>query len=79
MDKQKLLNHELVPKHEILSEEEIEKVLDKYGVEKKELPKIKNNDPVVKAIEAEVGDVLEITRENPLAGKTEYYRVVIQS
>jgi len=79
VDKQKLLNHELVPKHEILSEEEIEKVLDKYGVEKKELPKIKNNDPVVKAIEAEVGDVLEITRENPLAGKTEYYRVVIQS
>jgi len=79
VDKQKLLNHELVPKHEILPEEEIQEILDKYGVKKEELPKIKDNDPVVKAIGAEVGDLLEITRENPLAGKTKYYRVVIQS
>ncbi|MFW5902436.1 MAG: DNA-directed RNA polymerase subunit H [archaeon] len=77
MDKEKLLNHELVPKHEILPEKEAEKVLKKYGITKKELPKVKSNDPVIKAIEAEEGDVIEITRDSPTAGETKYYRVVI--
>ncbi len=77
MDKETLLNHELVPKHEILSEKDAKKILEKYGITKKELPKIKTNDPVIKAIDAEEGDVIEITRDSPTAGKTKYYRVVI--
>ncbi len=78
MDKETLLNHELVPKHEVLSEEEAEKVLEEYGITKEELPKIYKNDPVAKAIEAEVGEVLEITRKSPTAGKSKYYRVVVK-
>jgi len=71
-----ILIHELVPSHAILSKSEIEKVfkdLD-FGIE--HLPKIKLNDPVVKSIDAEKGDILEITRDSPTAGTFITYRLV---
>ncbi len=76
MNKDTLLNHHLVPKHEILSKKEGEKILEKYGVTPEKLPAIKENDPVAKAIEAKEGQILKITRESPTAGKTHYYRLV---
>ena len=59
-------DHMLVPKHEIMTEEEISE----------DLPKIKSNDPVVKAIGAEPGNVLRITRESQTAGVFVTYRIV---
>lgn len=69
--------HKLVPKHEIASEEEREKILKKYGVEAHQLPKIKSRDPVAKAIGATSGDILKITRESPTAGEVVVYRYVL--
>ncbi len=76
MDKEKILDHDLVPEHEILDEEEAEEVKEEYGATEEELPKIKKNDAVVKSINAEPGDLIKITRESPTAGKTHYYRLV---
>ena len=42
----------------------------------KDLPKIKSDDPVVKAIEAKPGDILRITRESQTAGVFVTYRIV---
>jgi len=72
-----IMQHELVPKHRIMSEKEVQELLKKYGVTKKELPKILDTDPVVKALGAKVGDVLEITRKSDL-GESKYYRVVVK-
>ena len=72
-----VMQHELVPKHRIMSEKEVEELLKKYGITKKELPKILDTDPVVKALGAKVGDVLEITRKGDL-GESKYYRVVVK-
>jgi len=72
-----IFEHFLVPKHEILSEKEVEELLKKYNVTKDKLPKILVTDPAVKAIGAKVGDVIKIERESPTAGKVYYYRVVI--
>ncbi len=72
------LNHILVPKHEILSDDELIKVLDKYSIEKEQLPKIKVSDPAAAKINAKVGDVIRITRNSPSAGKAMYYRLVIE-
>ena len=69
--------HELVPKHEILSEEEAEEVLDDFDIESYQLPKLKEKDPVAKAIGAEAGNVVKITRNSPTAGKSVAYRLVI--
>lgn len=71
-----ILNHELVPSHAILSESEIKKLLkdSDFGIE--QLPKIKADDPVVKAIDAKKGDILEIKRDSQTAGTFVTYRLV---
>jgi len=73
-----VLEHELVPKHEILSEEEKKELLKKYNITEKQLPKILASDPVVKAIGAKPGDVIRIIRNSPVAGRSIYYRIVVE-
>ncbi len=77
MGKFNLFDHELVPKHILLNEEEAKEVLNKYDIEKEMLPKIKESDPAVKEIGAKPGDIIKIIRESYTAGETEFYRVVI--
>jgi DNA-directed RNA polymerase subunit H len=73
-----LLDHELVPKHEIMLEGELKSVLGKFSIEKEQLPKIKVQDPVCKEIGATLGDVVKITRKSQTAGEADYYRLVIE-
>ena len=81
MDIQK---HNLVPKHEILLEEEIEEIFAELRYKKEDLPKISEKDPVSKEIGAKPGDVLRITRNSKTREGTEKtiestitYRLVI--
>jgi DNA-directed RNA polymerase subunit H (RpoH/RPB5) len=54
--------HRKVPKHRILSEDEVTKMMKDYNVEKLEsLPKIDSQDAMAKWIGARPGDVVEIT------------------
>jgi len=73
-----ILQHVLVPKHEVVSEKEKKDILKKFNVKEEQLPKILLDDPVVKKIKAKPGDVIKITRESPTAGKTFYYRIVVE-
>ncbi len=72
-----VLEHELVPNHVLLTEEETQEVLKKYGITRGQLPKIKSSDVVVKQIGAKPGDVLRIIRKSLTAGKAVAYRLVI--
>ena len=78
MRKFSLLDHNSVPKHEIMQEDEVKSVLDKYQIERGQFPKIKESDPVVKELAASVGDVVKITRNSQTAGESFYYRFVIE-
>ena len=69
-------DHMLVPKHEIMTEKEISEEFSDVDYDFKDLPKIKSEDPVVKAIGAEPGNVLRITRESQTAGVFITYRIV---
>lgn len=69
-------DHKSVPEHRKMKEEEIEQVLEKYDVEVQDLPKIPRTDAALKQMDVEVGDVIEITRDSPTAGKSKYYRLV---
>ncbi|MCD6549900.1 DNA-directed RNA polymerase subunit H [Candidatus Micrarchaeota archaeon] len=72
----KEFHHVLVPIHELLSKEEAEKVIKKYG-DKNLFPKIKKNDPALAlfGIKAKPGDIIKITRNDP-TGRHVVYRVV---
>ncbi len=72
-----IMEHELVPKHEVLSPEEALKVLKELGVRPDQLPYLRASDPIAIAIGAKPGDIVRITRKSPTAGKIVVYRFVI--
>ncbi|WP_010917441.1 DNA-directed RNA polymerase subunit H [Thermoplasma volcanium] len=81
MAKFNVLDHNLVPEHHIVSEEEEKTILKELGIEKEFLPRISPNDPVIKALEAihgkiKDGTVIKIIRNSPTMGHSVYYRVV---
>lgn len=73
----KILEHELVPKHEVVSLEEGAEILKKYGARPEQLPWIKSSDPVVKAIGAKPGDIVKIYRKSFTGGEIIVYRYVV--
>jgi DNA-directed RNA polymerase subunit H len=73
-----LFEHKLVPKHEILTQKEVEQLLAEYRVQPYQLPQIKSSDPSVKAIDAKPGDILRIIRKSPTAGTHIAYRYVVE-
>ena len=73
-----VLEHELVPDHILLNEDETRELLSKYKIQKGQLPKIKTSDVVVKQIGAQPGDVIRIIRKSLTAGKAVSYRLVIE-
>lgn len=73
-----IVKHEMVPKHEILTEKEKKDVLEKFEVTEEQLPSILISDPVVEMIGAKPGNVLKITRESQTAGEAVYYRIVVE-
>jgi len=75
----KLLDHESVPHHEIIGEEEIAGLLKRFSIEKEQFPKIRIDDPIVLEIGAGIGDVIKITRKSQTAEEAYYYRLVIDA
>jgi len=79
VERPSVLEHELVPKHEVLSAEEAADLLRRYKISPTQLPSILSTDPVVKELGAKPGDIIKITRRSPTAGKYTYYRIVVKS
>ncbi len=73
-----IFQHKLVPKQEILTDEEREQLLLKYKVHPYQLPQISSVDPTVKAIGAKPGDVLRVKRKSQTAGEHIAYRYVVE-
>lgn len=68
--------HILVPTHEKISDKEKEELFAKYKITVRELPRISVADPALAGLNAQLGDVIKITRSSPTAGETVYYRGV---
>lgn len=71
-------NHILVPKHEKCSETEKKAILKRYAITISDLPKISVNDAAIVDMDLEPGDLVKITRDSPTAGKSIFYRVVVE-
>ena len=70
--------HILVPKHTLLKEDEAKKVLSSYNVTLAQLPKISKKDPAISDLDINISDVIKIVRKSGTAGKSIYYRAVIE-
>jgi DNA-directed RNA polymerase subunit H len=73
-----VLKHEMVPDHQIMSEEEVVELLATYHISLEQLPKIYHDDPAVRAIGGDVGDVIRIIRDSRTAGRAEAYRLIMK-
>ena len=71
------MEHFLIPRHRVLSEEEREEFLQKNNLTVVSLPIISSSDVIVKQIGAKSGDILEIKRKSSTAGESLYYRYVV--
>jgi DNA-directed RNA polymerase subunit H len=72
-----MANH-LVPRHTLLTPEEVEGILASFGIDRTKLPKILISDPCVRALNGMPGDVVKIERKSPTAGTSIYYRLVVE-
>ncbi len=70
--------HQLVCKHSKVSDAEKESLLKKYDITQQDLPKILFGDPAIKHLNVKAGEVIKIERESKTAGKSVYYREVIE-
>jgi len=69
--------HILIPKHSKLSDSQKEKLLEKYNISIKELPRILKTDSAIISLDVKPGDVIKITRKSSTAGEAIFYRVVV--
>lgn len=69
--------HIYVPKHEIVSGEEKEKIIRTYSASLEQFPQILASDPVAREINAKPVDLVKITRKSQTAGESVYYRFVV--
>ena len=71
------LKHILVPKHEILPQDQHKQLMDSMNItSKSKFPEIKFHiDPIARCIGAVPGDIIKITRPSSSAGESIIYRV----
>lgn len=76
--------HDMVPEHRLLEEEEAKALLGRLKVGREQLPKIKRSDPVIQHLEKALdepiqeGRVIEVRRRSLTAGVFTGYRVVVE-
>jgi DNA-directed RNA polymerase subunit H len=74
-----IMNHDLVPLHIIVSDDEKKELFNKYNITPDQLPKILDSDPVSISIGAKPGQIVKIIRKSHTAKEAVAYRFVIES
>ncbi len=69
--------HDMVPDHSVVDDEELDGVLEEYDIKSTDLPKIKRTDPALPD-DAEVGDVIKIVRDSRTTDTATVYRLVVE-
>ena len=72
-------DHVYVPKHEIMTKKEAQKILDEFNCTPTELPLIFVTAPAILGLGVKPGDMIRITRKSGTAGESTYYRYVVET
>lgn len=72
-----ITEHELVPEHQVLSNEEKTNLLKQYKLKEIQLPRMKPEDPVARYFGLTRGHVVKIIRASETAGRYVTYRIVL--
>jgi DNA-directed RNA polymerase subunit H (RpoH/RPB5) len=70
-----VIEHVLVPKHEVLSNDEAKKRIKKYNTKRTQMKKINNTDPVARFYNLKPGMVVKIISPSEIAGWYTGYRI----
>ncbi len=73
-----IMQHELVPKHVVLSREEKAALLARYRLKETQLPRILQKDPVARYLGLKRGNVVKIIRNSATAGRYASYRLCVE-
>jgi len=73
-----IFNHQLVPKHELLSKSEAEELMKEFHIRPHQLPYVMTSDPAVEALGGKMGDIIRVTRKSATAGEVVVYRYVVE-
>jgi DNA-directed RNA polymerase I, II, and III subunit RPABC1 len=71
-----ITKHIMMPKFEVISDNEIEILLKEFSITKNQLPKILLTDPISRYFGVKSGDIFKITRSSPTTGLSISYRLV---
>lgn len=71
-------DHDYVPKHEIMTKDEAQEILERYNCTPTEMPLIFVTDPAIVGLGVRPGDMIRIHRDSPTAGRSIYYRYVVE-
>ena len=74
-----IIDHDLVPKHIVLNEEDTKKVMESYRAKKRDMILIRTNDPIAKYYKMKGGNIVKIIRDSTMTCDSVSYRYVIKS
>ncbi len=73
-----IIDHHLVPRHELLEASEVKTFYEKFNCKKRNMPKILTSDPIVRYYNMNIGDICRITRPSENSGYSVTYRLVVK-
>ncbi|KAH9252084.1 hypothetical protein BASA81_010066 [Batrachochytrium salamandrivorans] len=74
-----ITEHELVPDHVVLTEDEKKLVLKRYNLNDSQLPRMPTSDPISRYFGLSRGNVVKIIRSSETAGRYVTYRIVMDA